>query len=216
MLSYRYPLIAREGAMWVVLLAVIAGVLQYLFGWLATPLWLAAIVGLFLYRDPARRVPAAPLGVVCPVDGEVGAVEEVDCPYLQQPAVRILLRNMFFDVHSVHSPMEGKLLQEWFSSAGDSRGHAQWIQSDEGDDIVLVMATRLKMLRPRCYAQPGERIGQGQRCGYLHFGGVVEVWVPSKTRIAVKPGDRVVAGSDIIANLVHEKGAVSAATQETA
>lgn len=208
MLTYRYPLIAREGWPWIGLVAAIALAVQWQFGWIAVPLWLLAAGMLFVYRDPARRVPASPLGVVSPVDGRVLSVETRNSVYLQKTAVCISIQMSMSDIFSVRSPMEGKVQQQWLGTgkeSGTGPRYAQWIQSDEADDVVLVIAPGVTFLYPHCYVQSGERVGQGQRCGFVHFGGRVEVWVPSGSRIAVRPGDTLQAGSDIIAVLVHEK-----------
>ena len=85
----------------------------------------------------------------------------------------------------------------------EAKTFAQWIQSDEGDDVVLIVESGLLNSRPQCYAHSGERIGQGQRCGYIRFGAPVHVLIPSSSRISVAVGDQVNAGSDIIATLVH-------------
>jgi phosphatidylserine decarboxylase len=38
----------------------------------------------------------------------------------------------------------------------------------------------------------------------VHLGSLIEIYVPANTRIKVKPGDSVKAGSDIVATLVHK------------
>jgi len=208
MLAYRYPLIAREGWLWIAFAAAIALLLQWQLGWLVAPLWLAVGLLLFLFRDPPRRVPASPLGVVSPVHGRVLSVDTTRDPYLERQAIRITIQMRMTDIFSVRSPMEGKVPQQWIgkhdASAVGPR-YAQWIQSDEEDDVLLVIAPNLRIVRPKCYVHSGERIGQGQRCGFIYFGGRVEVWVPMGTRIDVSEGDTLQAGSDIIATLVHEK-----------
>ncbi len=208
MLAYRYPLIAREGWHWIALAAAIALLLQWQLGWFAVPLWLPVGLLLFLFRDPPRRVPASPLGVVSPVDGRVLSVDTTQDSYLERQAIRITIQMRMTDILSVRSPMEGKVLQQWAGKhdvpASDPR-YAQWIQSDEEDDVLLVIVPNLRVVRPKCYVHSGERIGQGQRCGFIYFGGRVEVWVPTGSRIDVNVGNTLQAGSDIIATLVHEK-----------
>jgi phosphatidylserine decarboxylase len=99
-------------------------------------------------------------------------------------------------------------------STADTIRFAQWIQSDEGDDVVLALESGTWGLRPRCYAQTGERIGQGQRCGHLRFGARVNVLVPESTRINVEIGDKVRAGTSIIATLVRKVNESLAVTSE--
>lgn len=218
MLAYRYPLIAREGRPLIVLAFLTALLVQWQFGWFAIPLWLLGVLLLFLFRDPPRAVPASPLGVVSPVGGRVLSIDTVHNPYLEKPAVRIVIQMSPLDVFSVRSPMEGKIIEQWNGKADASTGgprYAQWIQSDEADDVVQVIIPGIAFIRPRCYVHSGERIGQGQRCGFIHFGGQVEIWVPEGSRIDVEVGARLQAGSDIIATLVHEN-AVPAKTDAVA
>jgi len=208
MLAYRYPLIAREGWHWIAFAAAIVLLLQWQLGWLAVPLWLPVVLLLFLFRDPPRTVPASPLGVVSPVHGRVLSVDTMQDTYLERQAIRITIQMRMTDIFSVRSPMEGKVLQQWVGKHDASINgprYAQWIQSDEEDDVLLVIIPTVRIVRPKCYVHSGERIGQGQRCGFVNFGGRVEVWVPTGSRIDVSEGSTLQAGSDIIATLVHEK-----------
>lgn len=212
MLTYRYPLIAREGWLWIAAIIVLAGVVQFFFGLVSLPLWLLALLLLFLFRDPARKVPAAPLGIVSPVDGKIVAIETVHDSYLDRQALNISIKMGFTSVYSAHSPMEGKVLKQWLGVSKTLAGsgekvasYAQWIQSDEQDDVVLVIEASSHSPRPQCYAQSGERIGQGQRCGFIRFGSQVDVLIPVTSRLGVSVGDKVLAGSDIIATLVHAR-----------
>ena len=214
MLTYRYPLIAREGWPWIAVAVLLAISIHTLFSWLSLPLWLLVLLLLFLFRDPGRKIPAVPLGIVSPVDGRVERVESVQDAYLGRSAVCITFKMALTSVYSMHSPMEGKIMEQWMAvprkivfpngdESPDVKTYVQWIQSDEADDVVLVVESTSFSSRPQCYAHSGERIGQGQRCGYIRFGSRVHVLVPVTTRIAVSVGDEVNAGADIIATLVH-------------
>ena len=233
MLAYHYPLIAREGWVWIFLAIVSASATQLNFGFASVPLWILSLSLIFLFRDPHRKIPALPLGVVCPVDGRITAIEKVFDAYLDRSAICISIKMSFIDVYSVHSPMEGKITKQWqkvprqIQSLATVKGNdtvtiaetnvdlmvfAQSIQSDEGDDMVLVVEAGTLLPRPHCYVRSGERIGQGQRCGFLRFGTQVDVLVPESTRIDVQVGDKVLAGTGIIATLVRT-GAVSSVTE---
>ncbi len=212
MLSYRYPLIAREGWSWIAAIAIPAAIVYLLYGLASLPLWALVLLLLFLFRDPARKVPAVPLGIVSPVDGKVVAIDTVHDTYLSRQALSISVKMGITNVYSAHSPMEGKVMEQWLDAPRKIAGmdeevttYAQWIQSDEDDDVVLVVEINPHLPRPQCYAQSGERIGQGQRCGFIHFGSHVEVLIPMGSRIDASVGDNVLAGTDIIATLVHAK-----------
>jgi phosphatidylserine decarboxylase len=49
----------------------------------------------------------------------------------------------------------------------------------------------------------GDRVGQGQRCGFIHLGGRVDLYLPESCRTLVTVGDWVHGGSDVIAKLIH-------------
>jgi len=199
----RYPVIAREGWPFITAVAAVAVVAHAALGpkW-AGPLWAAALVLVFLFRNPARPVPAQPLAVVSPVDGKVLAVEPGRDPYLERDAMQVSLRISLLSVYAMRSPTEGKVAKQWFPEKGGQSRYAVWVQTDEQDDIVVEVLPAT-MLRPSCEIQAGERIGQGQRCGLIPFGARVKVFLPVGSRLAVAPGDRLRAGSDIIATLVH-------------
>ena len=212
MLSYRYPLIAREGWLILAVVVAIAVVFHYILGLLlALPVWLSAGLVAYLFRDPGRVVPPKPLALVSPVDGIVKCVEETDNPYVDGPVVKIQLQMGFADVYTVRSPMEGKVMKQWMPQPGQnetaadstSGRFAQWVQSDEQDDVVLAFKPTTVLRRPHCYVHSGERVGQGQRCGIVPFGAIVEVYLPVSSRIETQVGQTLRAGSDTIATLVH-------------
>jgi phosphatidylserine decarboxylase len=49
----------------------------------------------------------------------------------------------------------------------------------------------------------GDRVGQGQRCGFIHLGGQVDLYLPESSRTLVTAGDWVRGGADVIAKLIH-------------
>ncbi|MCF6324321.1 MAG: phosphatidylserine decarboxylase [Gammaproteobacteria bacterium] len=212
-MSSAHPYIAREGWLFIGALAVSGFVAKFYFGLLgALPFWLLCLVLVYLFRDPQRVIPPVPLGVVSPADGEVLAIERVHDHYLDRDACKVSIRMNRFGTYATRAPIEGKIVQHWHSPANDDGNngerldrYAMWLQSDENDDVVLVMAVGNKALRPVCYHQTGERTGQGERCGLVRFGGYIEVLLPVDSRIEVTVGDTVCAGSDILAMLVHEQ-----------
>ncbi|MFQ5436886.1 MAG: phosphatidylserine decarboxylase [Anaerolineae bacterium] len=217
-MSAAYPYIARMGWPFILTAFLVAVVLHFTIGepW-SLPFCLLAVVLLYLFRDPERKIPPAPLAVVSPVDGKVADVELGRDPYLEREALRIGLRMNPFGVYTTRSPVEGQIMEIWalpvggapsgdnfvVGDTGRNPGPAIWVQTDERDDVVLMLPVVRRPLRPHCYVHIGERIGQGQRCGMVVYGGDVNVYVPANSRIEVQPGSRVEAGSDILATLIH-------------
>ena len=212
--SNTYPFIAREGWYLLVIVAVLAIFVYVYFGFaFIYPEIIIIFLFLFLLRDPPRTVPSIPLGLVSPIHGKVMSVMSIDDPWISRKATRIRMRMSLFDIYSLRSPIEGKLMKQWALSPCEEfpdRNFVFWIKTDEGDDVV--MEIHLNMITApifRFYIHAGERVGQGQRCGFLYLGGLVDVWVPENCNINVESGSKILAGSDIIAKLIHNQGATA-------
>lgn len=206
MASYRYPIIAHEGRAYIYAAAVVAIAVHYFIGWLPALLaWALVALLLLLFRDPARPIPANPLGIVCPIDGKVLAVEERHDERLDREALYIRLDMVPWGVFAIRTPSEGKIMEQWFPprSFGGKGQYSEWIRTDEGDDVVIAFNNTLFVNYRSCLQQIGERTGQGHRCGYVPLGTEVELWLPVSSRPLVKVGDQVKSGIDVVANLVH-------------
>ncbi|MBZ0071505.1 MAG: phosphatidylserine decarboxylase [Thiohalobacteraceae bacterium] len=204
MAASRYPLIAREG--WpVIFLLGCAGVFVFWridWAW-SLPLWGGVLILLFMFRDPPRQIPSNPQAIVSPADGTVTAIETVTDPYLEREAQQVSIRMPSYGVFSTRAPAEGKMLEPRRIPASD--GHqGVWLRTDEGDDLVIVMHRGPLHNAPRCYVGFGDRVGQGQRCGFITLGSTIELYLPANCRMKVQPGDHVRAGTDIIGLLVHK------------
>ena len=73
---------------------------------------------------------------------------------------------------------EADVAQTQHADAVTTCQFAQWIQSDEQDNVVMAVKSASGFLKHRCYAHSGDLIGQGQRCGIIPFYAVVQVNVP--------------------------------------
>ncbi len=197
-------MIAREGMVPLAVM-VLAGVLVLHFiGWLQSLVfWALALLVLVLFRDPERDIPSQPLAVVSPADGKITSISTVHDPYLLRDSIRVTIQMPAYGVFTTRSPIEGKVLEPPSFPADDNIPHGVWLQSDEGDDVVMVMTRGPLNNEPRCYIRFGDRIGQGKRCGFVHLGGRVEIYIPASSRLLVKEGDVVQSGSDMIAKMIH-------------
>jgi len=165
-----------------------------------------ALFVVYLFRDPEREIPPVPLAVVSPCDGTVIAVEATYDPYLGRDSIRISIRMSRTGVFTTRSPVEGKVLEPTnVVTGGDTMPHGVWLKTDEDDDIVVVMNKGPLGNAPRCYVRFGERVGQGQRCGFIHLGSRVDLYLPPNSKVKVTVGDQVSAGSDVLATLVHKE-----------
>ena len=208
--SSRYPLIANEGWPILCILLGLTVLAQFTVGTVGFIFALfVLIIAVVLFRDPTRVIPSQPLAVVSPVHGIVTLVEEAEEIRLHAKAKRIQITMRAFDIYSLRSPIEGKVIDQWCFAPDENEPRRRfdfYIKSDEGDSVVTAIRLRDIVRRFHLYLHSGERIGQGQRCGYLYFGGVVDVYLPVESKVQVEVGQYVNSGSSVLARLIHSEG----------
>ncbi len=203
----RSPLVAREGIPFIALaLALALFAVNYAVWWAVLPPLLAAVFLVLLFRDPRRAVPSVALGIVSPVDGEVVEVETTDRCVVQGSAYRIRIRVNAFGTYSARSPIEGRVMN--LRSRAEENGvecpaNALWVETDEGNSVVLQFHEYRFGLPPRAFVRLGERVGQGDRCAYVRLARYADVFLPIEGKVFVVPGQRVLAGTDLIGAVPH-------------
>jgi len=159
-----------------------------------------------VFRDPRREIPAVPLGVVSPVDGTVVGIGLTDKGVLNGEAHKIIIRINSLGTYTARCPVEGKIMDfrvELSQSVAPGGARGLWVRTDEEDDVVLQFHGHRFGLAPQAFLGYGERVGQGQRCAYLRLTRFAEVQLPINGRVLVSEGQRVSAGSDVLAKLPH-------------
>jgi phosphatidylserine decarboxylase len=161
----------------------------------------------WFYRDPYRALSSNPLGLLSPVNGTVILAEAHPDPFLGRDAFLFRISISLTDIYSIRSVTEGKIIQQWLDPEEDdddrSLAHAIQIKTDEDDDIMIVLRPGRFFKQLSCDAVIGQRIGQGHRCGIIPFGSCVDVYVPISSTIKSNVGDRVEAGTSLLASLKH-------------
>jgi phosphatidylserine decarboxylase len=198
-------MIAGEGWPWLVVLAVGGFIVAWKWGlvW-ASPIAVLCVLKFLLFRDPGRSVPPLPLAVVSPIDGRIMKVERSEGDPLPGVWTRITIRTNHFGAYTVRSPIEGAI-HDVREKAGNSNlpggPSGLWVRSEEEDDVVLLFPVDRFGLAPKALISYGERVGQGQRFAYLRLAPRAEVYLPASAAVRVCEGDRIRAGSDVLAEL---------------
>ena len=119
-----------------------------------------------------------------------------------------------FNVHVNRIPHEatvrqiryhpGKFISANFDKASRyNERNAILLETDAGSKLCVVQIAGLIARRIICWLQEGDQVGRGQRLGLICFGSRLDVYLPLETRLKVKLGDRVRAGTSILAELTN-------------
>ena len=202
--GHRNSFVAHEGVVPLALVAALGIVLiRYANPWLALLPVILLVYLFLLFRDPRRTVYAVALGVISPADGEVVSVEKTEACFLPGETYRIRIRINSFGAYTARSPVEGTVmdLRADAPENSDCPANALWVKTDEGDNVVLQFHGYRFGLAPHSFVGFGQRIGQGHRCAYLRLAKYADVFMPATGKVTVAPGDKVLAGSDLLGSV---------------
>jgi phosphatidylserine decarboxylase len=186
-----------------------AGVVTYFTAWYwALPFYILAAFCLYFFRDPEREVPAGAVAV-SPADGKVVVVKP------ENGGQRISIFLNVFDVHVNRTPIPGRITDVHYqegqflvaSKEDASHSNEQNIITVEGTvagsarRIVFRQIAGLIARRIVCYKKAGDAVGAGERVGLIKFGSRVDVELGPEWEVAVRVGERVSAGSSVIARI---------------
>ena len=181
-----------------------AALITYLTSWpFAIPFYILAAFCLYFFRDPEREIPQGPVAV-SPADGKVVAVKP-------DPAgvSRISIFLNIFDVHVNRAPIAGRITDIKYQTgkflvaskeeASHSNEQNTITVAGTGTCVVFKQIAGLIARRIICYKKSGDQVSAGERIGLIKFGSRVDVFLGPEWEVAVTEGQRVSAGSSVIA-----------------
>lgn len=170
--------------------------------WAGIPFYVLAGFCLWFFRDPQRRVPAGPVAV-SPADGKVVGIRR------QPGETRVSIFLNVFDVHVNRSPIAGKVVDVSYrkgkflvaSHEEASLENEMNTITVEGESSTVRFAQIAGLIARRivCYKKAGDFVTAGERVGLIKFGSRVDVWFGPEWRVEVSEGQRVAAGSSVLA-----------------
>ncbi len=210
--NYPHPIIAREGWPFLAIsLAASIAASVFCVYW-SIPLGIISLFVLQFFRDPPREVPTQANAIVSAADGRVIVVEKAYDEFLKREALKISVFMNVFNVHSNRSPLDGTVQQRWYfpgkfvnaalaKASTENERNALWLKTQDGQDVTCVQIAGLVARRILCYVDQGASLHRGQRYGFIRFGSRVDLYLPLTATPKVSLGDKVSAGSTILAEL---------------
>jgi len=188
-----------------ILLGVIA--LGFHWVWAGGVLVFLGVFVLFFFRDPERTPPSDPQSIVSPGDGRV--MEVVEEALGGNAGRRISIFLSIFDVHVNRSPVAGRITAIEYRSgkfyaamrgraSAENEQNAFHVSSERGE-VVFKQIAGWVARRIVCWKSVGDSVTRGERVGMIRFGSRVDIWMPDRVEILVRPGQHVAGGSSVLA-----------------
>ena len=172
----------------------------------AVPLFVVAAFCLYFFRDPNREIPPGAVAV-SPADGKVVSIKRDN---LESTRISIFLN--IFDVHVNRSPVAGKITKVQYQSGkflvaskelASSQNEQNTVTVDSaGSRVVFAQIAGLIARRIIFNKKAGDEVQKGERIGLIKFGSRMDVFLGPEWNIIVKTGERVSAGSSVLAERV--------------
>lgn len=187
-----------------------AAAVTYFAGWAwAIPFYILAVFCLNFFRDPERNVPPGPVAV-SPADGKVVIVKQDDAG---GHSISVFLN--VFDVHVNRTPIPGTITDIQYKTGAFVNAAAPQASTENEQNVFTVEGViggrRTRVVfsqiagliarRIICYKKPGDTLAPGERVGLIKFGSRVDIFLGPEWTVAVAVGERVSAGSTVIARM---------------
>ncbi len=209
----------------IIFVAVLLGIALFtpnvlFFGELPIVFWLITIflvVMLYLviqfFRVPKRTSPAGDNLIICPADGKVVVIEEVEeTEYFNDKRIQISIFMSPMNVHANWNPISGitkyvkyhpgKFLVAWHpKSSTENERSTVVVEHDNGQEVLFRQIAGAVARRIVCYSEEGQQVIAGAEFGFIKFGSRIDVFLPLGTKLNIKLDDVVQGKTTIIGEL---------------
>ncbi|MGD2185503.1 MAG: phosphatidylserine decarboxylase family protein [Desulfobacterales bacterium] len=165
----------------------------------------------WFFRDPDRVIPNNRSAIVSPADGKVILVKNMkDSAFYEGSCIKISIFMSVFNVHVNRIPFTGTVKKvsyypgKFFAANLDKASlqnehNAIYLETEDGKSICVVQVAGLIARRIICNVKAGDAMLRGQRYGLICFGSRLDVYLPKDAKIEVTIGNKIKAGSSLIA-----------------
>ena len=175
--------------------------------WLFLLLTLGVLVMAYLiiqfFRIPHRTFSATENDILCPADGKIVVIEEVEeTEYFNDRRIQISIFMSPMNVHANYNPIggivkyvkyhPGLFLVAWHPKSSTDNERTTIVTEHSNGKEVLFRQVAGAVARRICYyVQPNQKVEIGEEFGFIKFGSRIDVYLPLETEINVKIGDIV-------------------------
>jgi phosphatidylserine decarboxylase len=175
--------------------------------WLFLVLTLGALVMAYLiiqfFRIPKRTCTFTDTDIMCPADGKVVVIEEVEeTEYFKDKRIQISIFMSPMNVHANYNPISGQVsyvkyhpglfLVAWHpKSSTENERTTMVVHHSSGKEVLFRQIAGAVARRICYYIRPEQKVTTGEEFGFIKFGSRIDVFLPIGTKINVNLGDVV-------------------------
>ena len=175
--------------------------------WLFILLTLGVLVMAYLiiqfFRIPKREVRFEENDILCPADGKVVVIEEVEeTEYFKDKRIQVSIFMSPLNVHANYNPISGIVkyvkyhpglfLVAWHPKSSTDNERSTVVTEHKNGKEVLFRQIAGAVARRICYyVQPEQKVTTGEEFGFIKFGSRIDILLPLDSKINVKIGDVV-------------------------
>lgn len=172
---------------------------------------------LYFFRDPKREIPKNTNNkLISPADGKVVLIEKIKNNYkgffeeeeLTQLSIFLSPLNVHVNCYPVSGELKyfnyikGEYLVAFNHKSSEKNERSELgIETVNGKRILFKQIAGYVARRIVCDVKLNTKVKAGEKFGMIKFGSRVDILFPTSTNILVKIGDKVKAGTSIIAEL---------------
>ena len=183
---------------------------QWLF-WLLT---IGALVMAYLviqfFRIPKIECIFGENDIICPADGKVVVIEEVEeTEYFHDKRIQISVFMSPLNVHANFNPISGIIkyvkyhkglfLVAWHPKASTENERTTMVIEKVGFSVLVRQIAGAVAKRIVYYPHENDKVKQGSELGFIKFGSRVDLYLPLDAKINVAIGQKTTGGVTVIA-----------------
>lgn len=172
------------------------------------------LVFLQFFRSPKRELVISSRSIVCPADGKVVVIEEVEEPefFKGEKRMQISVFMSPLNVHLNRYPISGKVvfskyhpgkfLVAWHpKSSTENERNTVVIETEFGVSVLIRQIAGFVARRIVWYCHTDDEIKQGDELGFIKFGSRVDLFLPLDAKIKVELDEKVKGGISVLAEI---------------
>jgi phosphatidylserine decarboxylase len=172
------------------------------------------LIVLQFFRSPKRKLVISSRSIVCPADGKVVAIEEVEEPeyFNGEKRLQISVFMSPLNVHLNRYPISGnvvyskyhpgKFLVAWHpKSSTENERNTVVIDTEFGVTVLIRQIAGFLARRIVWYCHEGDAVKQGDELGFIKFGSRVDLFLPLEAKVKVEIDEKVKGGISVLAEI---------------